>query len=190
MPPRAKITKEMIVDTAFQIVRKEGASRMTARSISEHLNCSTQPVLYYFSTIEDIKKSVYIKADEYHTAYISHIENDCANPMLAIGMNYIKFALEEKYLFRFLFQSDEFSGRGMLELLETEELLPIVTLLQKEAHLSLEDAVTFFKTLFIFVHGYASLYANNAMIYTASDVSKMLEKVFNGIACTVKKEKA
>ena len=34
MPPKAKITKEMIVDTAFEIVRKEGVHKVTARSIS------------------------------------------------------------------------------------------------------------------------------------------------------------
>ena len=104
MPPKAKITKEMIVDTAFEIVRKEGADKVTARSISEQLNCSTQPVLYYFSTVEDIKKAVYIKADEYHSAYLLDVEMTCENPMLAIGINYIKFAIEERNLFRFLFQ--------------------------------------------------------------------------------------
>ena len=74
MPPKAKITKEMIEDTAFEIVRKEGADKVTARSISEQLSCSTQPVLYYFSTVEEIKKAVYKKADEYHTAYLMNLE--------------------------------------------------------------------------------------------------------------------
>ena len=121
MPPKAKITKEIIVDTAFEIVRKEGVDKITARRISEQLKCSTQPVLYYFSTVEDIKKAVYAKANEYHTAYIMGTEMDYANPMLAIGMNYIKFAIDERNLFRFLFQSNEFSGIGMLDLLESEE---------------------------------------------------------------------
>ncbi len=83
MPPKPKITKEMIVDTAFNIVQKEGADKVTARSISEQLNCSTQPVLYYFSTVEDIKKAIYKKADEYHSAYIMDTEIACENPMLA-----------------------------------------------------------------------------------------------------------
>ena len=139
MPPKAKITKEMIVDTAFEIVRKEGVDKITARRISEQLKCSTQPVLYYFSTVEDIKKAVYAKADEYHTAYIMGTEMDYENPMLAIGMNYIKFAIDERNLFRFLFQSNEFSGIGMLDLLESEELLPILTVLQSELDMSMED---------------------------------------------------
>ncbi len=55
--------------------------------------------------------------------------------MLAIEMNYIRFAIKETNLLRFLFQSNEFSGVGMLDLLETEELLPILTVLQNELNM-------------------------------------------------------
>ncbi|MCI8508726.1 MAG: TetR/AcrR family transcriptional regulator [Lachnospiraceae bacterium] len=188
MPPKAKITKEMIVDTAFNIMRKEGADKVTVRSISEQLNCSTQPVLYYFSTIQDIKKMVYKKADEYHSAYIMDTENDYGNPMLAIGMNYIRFAIEERNIFQLLFQSNEFSGAGMLDLLESGELLPMFTVLQNELDMTMEDTKEVFSTLFIFVHGYASLYANNTMLYDESNVMKALEKIFYGAVCAVKGE--
>lgn len=180
MPPKAKITKEMIVEAAFNIVQKEGVEKVTARSISEQLNCSTQPVLYYFSTVEDIKRLVYKKVDEYHTDYIMDTDTDYENPLLAIGMNYIRFAIKESNLFRFLFQSNEFAGVGMLDLLETEELLPIIAVLQNELDMSLEDTKDVFSTLFIFAHGYASLYANNTMIYNELSVMKTLEKVFYG----------
>ncbi len=180
MPPKAKITKEMIVEAAFNIVQKEGVDKVTARSISEQLNCSTQPVLYYFSTVEDIKKLVYKKVDEYHADYIMDTDTDYGNPMPAIGMNYIRFAIKETNLFRFLFQSNEFSGVGMLDLLETEELLPILTMLQNELDMSMEDTKDVFSTLFIFAHGYASLYANNTMIYDELNVMKALEKIFYG----------
>lgn len=180
MPPKAKITKEMIVEAAFNIVQKEGVEKVTARSISEQLNCSTQPVLYYFSTVEDIKKLVYKKVDEYHTDYIMDTDTDYENPLLAIGMNYIRFAIKESNLFRFLFQSNEFSGVGMLDLLETEELLPILAVLKNELDMSMEDTKDVFSTLFIFAHGYASLYANNTMIYNELNVMKALEKIFYG----------
>lgn len=188
MPPKPKITKEMIVDTAFNIVQKEGADKVTARSISGQLNCSTQPVLYYFSTVEDIKKAVYKKVDEYHSAYIMDVEIDCENPMLEIGMNYIKFAIEERNLFRFLFQSNEFSGVGMFDLLESEELLPLLTVLQNELNVPAEDAKEIFGTLFIFAHGYASLYANNTMVYDEQNVMKALENIFMGAIYATKGE--
>lgn len=186
MPPKAKITKEMIVDVAFGIIQREGVDKVTARSISQQLNCSTQPVLYHFATVEDIKKAVYKKADAYHSDYLMNMENDYGDPMLTMGMNYINFARKERNIFQFLFQSNEFSGASILDLLEMEEILPLLTVLQQELELSLEELKEVFSTLFIFVHGYASLYANNTMIYEEANVISAIEKVFEGAICVLK----
>lgn len=186
MPPKAKITKEMIVDVAFGIIQREGVDKVTARSISQQLNCSTQPVLYHFATVEDIKKAVYKKADAYHSDYIMNMENDYGDPMLTMGMNYINFARKERNIFQFLFQSNEFSGASILDLLEMEEILPLLTVLQQELELSLEEVKEVFSTLFIFVHGYASLYANNTMIYEEANVISAVENVFEGAICVLK----
>ena len=97
----------MIVNAALEIARLTGAENINARTVSQKLNCSTQPIMYHFKTIEDLKKATYQKADEYHTTYLSRIEGD--NPMLGIGMAYIRFAADEPLLFRFLFQSNSFS---------------------------------------------------------------------------------
>ena len=186
MPPKAKITKEMIVDVAFGIIQREGVDKVTARSISQQLNCSTQPVLYHFATVEDIKKAVYKKADAYHSDYIMNMENDYGDPMLTMGMNYINFARKERNIFQFLFQSNEFSGASILDLLEMEEILPLLTMLQHELELELDEVKEVFSTLFIFVHGYASLYANNTMIYEEANVISAVEKVFEGAICVLK----
>lgn len=189
MPPKVKITKEMIIDAAFEIVRREGVDKITARSISEQLKCSTQPVLYHFASVEEIRREVYQKVDEYHSGYIMNMQNDYGNPMLTIGMNYIRFAMEESQLFRFLFQSNEFSGTSILELVDTEEVLPIISVFQQEMDVSLASAKEIFSTLFIFVHGYASWYANNKMFYDEKLLISTLTKVFYGAVYATKEVK-
>ena len=74
----------------------------------------------------------------------------------------------------------------MLELLDLGELAPLLTMLQQEVDVSEEEAKEIFSTLFIFVHGYASLYANNAMIYDEANVISAIEKVFYGAICVLK----
>ena len=49
MPAKPKVTKEMIVDAAFEIARKEGMENINARTVSEKLSCSTQPVMYHLA---------------------------------------------------------------------------------------------------------------------------------------------
>lgn len=189
MPPKPKITKQMILDAAFKIIRNAGVDKVTARSISELLGCSTQPVLYYFATVDEIKKEAYNMADEYHSNYIMNMEKDYGNPMLTIGMNYIQFAKEERNLFYFLFQTNEFSGESIISLVNSEENLPVLEVLQKELNATLEEAKNIFSTLFIFAHGYASLYASNNMEYDEKTVALALKRVFIGAVCAANQEK-
>lgn len=190
MPPKARISKEMIIEEAFQIARAEGADKITARSISGRLKCSTQPVLYHFATVEEIKTVVYQHANGYHTDWLMNMEHDYGNPMLNIGMNYIRFAAEERNLFHFLFQSNEFSGGSMMDLVRSEELEPIMQVLQQEIGATTNEVVEIFTTLFVFVHGYASMFANNEMIYNEELLITSLTKVFLGAVYAAKEVKS
>ena len=64
MPPKAKVTRDMIVDAAFDLVRAEGQGALNARAVARRLGCSTQPVLYAFATMEELKAAVYARADD------------------------------------------------------------------------------------------------------------------------------
>ncbi|MDE5819264.1 MAG: TetR/AcrR family transcriptional regulator [Lachnospiraceae bacterium] len=186
MPPKAKITKEMIIDAGFEVAREFGIETVNARTVSEKLGCSTQPVMYHFKTIEDMKKAVYQKADAYHTAYLMDIHGD--SPMLEMGLSYIRFAQTEKQLFRLLFQSDEFAGKSISELIDAEELLPILNVLSESADTDIARAKAIFRLLFLFVHGYAGMFANNTMKYDEAAVALDLERAFAGVCHALKQE--
>lgn len=175
MPPKVKITREMIQDAAFELARKDGAEVVNARSISKLLGCSTQPVLYHFKSMEEIRKAVYMKADQFHSEYIMAVAGE--EPMMEIGLNYIRFANREKNLFRLLFQSGEFSGANLSVLMDEPELAPILKVLGRETGLSENQAKKAFRSLFLFAHGYASMLANNDMEYD--------EEVIKGDMCTI-----
>lgn len=103
MPAKAKVTKEMIVDAAFVIAREAGVENINARIVSERLHCSTQPVMYHFATMEELKRTVYAKADLYHSEYLMTMKKPPKGAALGIGMNYIRFAIEEPPLVPFPF---------------------------------------------------------------------------------------
>ena len=70
MPPKVKITKEMIENASFEVIRERGHENLSARTIAEYLKCSTQPVLYSFRTVDEIREAAYGIADRYHTEFI------------------------------------------------------------------------------------------------------------------------
>ncbi len=178
MPPKAKITREMVVDAAFEIAREKGVENINARTVSEKLSCSTQPVMYHFKTIEELKKTVYQKADAYHAACIQEVHGE--NPLQEIGLNYIRFAATEKHLFRFLFQSGEFSGSTIIDLVNAEEIRPVIEILAGATGLNMEQAKAVFRTVFLCVHGYASMLANNDMPFAEESIATDLTLVLYG----------
>ena len=59
MPPKTRITEELIIDAAVRVTRRSGFESINARTVSGLLHCSTQPVMYHFSTIENLKRAAY-----------------------------------------------------------------------------------------------------------------------------------
>jgi AcrR family transcriptional regulator len=188
MPPKAKITRAMIINSAFEIARTQGAESINARLVAEKLNCSTQPVMYHFSKIEELKRAVYDKADEFHSAYLMSFAGKTSEPMQQIGLQYIRFAAEEKHLFRFLFQSGAFAGKTLDELIAAEELEPVLAILQKAAEVDRKQAAFIFLSIFLVAHGYASMLANNAMEYKEDYVVSILERAYVGAIYASNKE--
>ncbi len=188
MPAKVKATKEMIIQAAFDIARETGAGNINARTVSERLNCSTQPIMYHFATIEKLKRAVYEKADRYHSEYLMNTESTRSGTMLGIGLNYIRFAIEEPYLFRFLFQSDSFWGATLLELIDADELTPVLSAMQCDLEIDMERTKKVFLTVFLFAHGYASIIANNALKYDEEVISLQLEQAYKGAILAVQDE--
>ena len=183
MPPKTKITCEMILEAGMKIIREEGADNLNVRKIANVLGCSTQPIMYQFSTVEKLKSALYTRVDEYHSEYLMNFGNMREKPMLSIGLRYILFAVEEKNFFRFLFQSNKYTNMNFTQLLNgyDEGLSAIYNILEKEAWRTPAQSREAFASLFISAHGLASLLANNTMIYDEDYCIGMLENVFHGV---------
>ncbi len=186
MPPKARISREDILNAAFDLVREKGQAALNVRAAAKRLGCSTQPVLYNFATVESLKDAVYRKADEFHTAYILPQAGEGADALLQLGLNYVRFGQEEKHLFRFLFESNRFGGMDLKALLQGPGVGELVGILANGLQCETAEAEKVFLTFFTVAHGLASLLANNAMAYDENECAKMLEIVFYGALASMK----
>ena len=92
MANTTKITKEMILDTAFSIARREGLNSISNRRIAKELNSSIRPIYYQFKNTEELKLELGKKIDTYFYDYL--LNNKLGNMPLykQIGINYIRFS--------------------------------------------------------------------------------------------------
>ena len=189
MPPKAKVTREMILDAAFDLVRSEGQGALNVRALARRLGCSTQPILYNFATMEALTAAVYERADEYHTSCILPRGEAGPDALLRLGLNYVRFGHEERHLFRFLFESNRFGGMDMNALLRGPGVEALVVILAEGLGCPAAEAQKVFLTFFAVAHGLASLLCHNAMAYDETECAGMLETVFTGALATLKGEK-
>ena len=188
MPPKPRITEDTIVNAAIEVTRQKGFENINARTVSEQLHCSTQPVMYHFSTIDHLKRAVYRQIDKLHSEYLmSTLPGQ--DPILRIGLNYIRFALEEPQLFRFLFQSGYAEENNLLEMVDSEELVPVLEAMQKGARLTSQETRNVFITVAMFVHGYASIIANNHLEFDETLIAEHLIRTWNGALLAAQEEK-
>ncbi len=188
MPPKTKFTREMILDAALRITRESGAENVNARTVAEKLGSSTQPIMYLFATIDELKRALYAMADQYHSECLMNIR-DPEELMLSIGLNYIRFAIEEPNLFRFLFQSGYATENSLLEMVDSEELAPVLAAMQEAIEMDTEQTKKVFVSIAVFAHGYASIIANNALEYNEALVASHLERAYRGAILAVREEK-
>ena len=179
MPPKTKVTAEMMIDAAIEVARQRGFENINARTVSGQLHCSTQPVMYHFSTIDSLKKAAYRRVDQLHSEYMINTPPG-QDPVLAIGLNYIRFAVEEPQLFRFLFQSGYAEENSLLEMVDSEELVPVLEAMREGAGLSMQKTRNVFITVALFAHGYASIIANNHLEFDEKLIAEHLERTWNG----------
>ena len=178
--PKAKISKEMIIDAAFEIAREEGAENIFARTVAARLHCSTQPVLYYFDSIEEIRKEAFHRAGGLHMDYIADVKGEYENPLLEIAIRYIRFGNEEKNLFRLLFQTDRFIRRNLNDWVYDSKICPIISEIARQTGLEEQKAREFFLGIYLVMHGYAGMLANNSMEYDEEAAAQTIRRVIYG----------
>ncbi len=186
MPAIAKVTKEMIINAAFEIAKEMGAENITARTVSQKLGCSTQPVLYHFKTIEDVRIAAHKKGIEFHINYVTNLSGKYERPMLEVGMRHIQVAVEQKNLFRFLFHSNYYTGISLSDWLTEENFGSIFSILKIQAKVDNRQAHSIFSQIFLVTHGIASLLASNAMVYDEAYCINTLSNAYFGIMYLIK----
>ncbi len=179
MPPKVKVTKEEIINTAVDIVRKSGAQAINARTIASILNCSTQPVFSNFATMDELRLAVVEKADILCQEYMRReVESGAFPTYKANGMAYIRFAKEEKELFKLLYMRDR-SGETASEGSEiTDKMEDIV---HNNTGLGGADAKLFHLEMWAYVHGIATMFATGFFDLDWELVSKMLTDAYQGL---------
>lgn len=179
MAPKIKIAKADIITASLAIVRESGVEALNARSVAQKLNCSTQPIFSNYSTMEDLKADVMQSAKQIYQQFIERgMEDSTYPPYKASGIYYIKFAREEKELFKLLFMRD----RSQEEIKqEREDISKLLHLISANTGMSLDDAFMFHIEMWTYAHGIATMIATSYLDWEWDMISMMLTDAYESM---------
>ena len=59
MGRKTQITKEIILETALQMLIREGYNFITVKTLAAEIGCSTQPIVWHFENITGFRKAFF-----------------------------------------------------------------------------------------------------------------------------------
>lgn len=179
MPRKFLFTKEEIVDAAIRLTRKSGASALTARALGAELGSSTRPIFGLFKNMEEVRQEVICAANALYTGLTQETMKSGQYPLYkASGMAYIRFAKEEKELFKLLFMRDR-TQETVAE--DRESVRPLLQIIQQNLGLSEDEAYTFHLKMWIYVHGIATMLATSYLEWDEAFIGDVLTDAYVGL---------
>lgn len=181
MPAAKKISREKIIGAAVAVLREGGFSAVNARSVAKKLGCSTQPIYASFHGMEELKVEVTRCAVEQHTARVreilrAHEGND--SRYSGYGMGFVRFAAEEKQLFRWLYLEGEQPGPYQSDVLQAE----ILQVIEEEFGYSREVARRFHQDMVYYSYGLAILANTGHLNLTEEELREAFRREFRALA--------
>lgn len=189
MPPKAKFEKNEIIDAALKIVKEQGITALTARSLGKELGSSPRPIFTVFRSMEEVQTELIAKANSVYAGYVKKGLNS-ALAFKGVGTQYILFAINEPKLFQLLFMSEQktvLSLSNVLPVIE-EHYEDILESIRSGYSIDGENAERLYRHLWIYVHGIATLCATKTCRFSADEISAMMTDVFTSLITKIKKE--
>lgn len=186
MPPKSKITKEILLRNALQQVREQGAESLNARTLAKQMQCSTQPIFTHYPTMDALKQEILEEAHRIYTKRIKTAMQRTDIPSYkASGLAYIAMAKEEPQLFKLLFMRDR-SAETITD--AKEEITPFLAILRKNMGLTEEQAYLFHLEMWVTVHGIATMIATSYLPWDEDFISNTLTDLYQGLRLRFQQE--
>ena len=179
MPPKTQIPKEKILDTALQLVIREGYEVINIKRLAKELGCSTQPISWSFGNMEAFREELFRYALNYMN---SKMRPNGTNPVAAfffVGETYVNMAFDEPNLIRYLRKDSKglVNLGGIGAVFDEEKNKSLREVLSRVVGISEEKAREFMDTVVIYTQGLVTFIIDGTITVSREEAMRMLEGV-------------
>ena len=179
MPPKARFTKQMIEDAAFELAKRRGIEAVAAREVAKALDMTVTPIFGCFTNMSELKQTVYERAKAEFQAYLRGCL-DYTPSFQAFCLRWVCYVAENQNLYKLLMQRMWMPNeqRGVLPELEA----PLLEELMELFALSREAASELVEHMLIYSSGLCTLLQQGNVPLSEADISRRLSQLCGSLA--------
>lgn len=159
MARKTQISKQVILQAALELLIEKGFPEVNIKTISRKIGCSTQPIVWHFGNMDGLRVALGQYALGYANKKLRPAIGDGVAAFGQVGRAYIRLAVNEPNLFRFLYMSGQsrFSLRNFDGLFTDEGNAELIKSLSESLSVSETEAGRYLQDTLIYTHGIAAL---------------------------------
>lgn len=179
MARKTQISKEMILEKAFQLLVREGYTNINIITLAKEIGCSTQPIAWQFGNMDRLRTELLEYCLEFLKNYYSVAGDNASSVLESIAGRYVELAMDYPNLYKYIYIS-EHEGEKMgqiIKSLRAKNQDKILCMVQEEYGISYEQAKEYMMNLQIYVHGIASFAVTKVEFPSKEVVMNMIHRV-------------
>ena len=187
--PKQKITKEMVVDAAFQLAREGGMEQVLVKNIAARLGCSVQPIYSCFQNMEGLRREVYVRVREFVGERFAQ-ERYGPGSFQAVGRACVRLAEEEPQLFKLFILCPREGVASLDDLCRTESDPRMEAAIAGELGVDRDQARRLHINMIVYTVGLGAIFSTAAPGIPAEDIFPWQNGAYQAFLAQIKEEKS
>lgn len=178
MGRRTQITKATILETALQMLLRDGYGSINIKTLAGELGCSTQPIVWHFENMNGFRRAFFEYCIDYAKSQFTVWNGSLDDLLTENARGYITIACNMPHLFRFVFvdNKEDCKASEVVQKLQLDNTKKIVALLCREKGLTESQAGSFLMNYEFYIHGIASYTASGFVNYPEEEIIAMANR--------------
>ncbi len=172
--PKQKITKEMVVEAAFELARSGGMDAVMVKNIAEKLGCSVQPIYSYCKNMDGLRQDVMRRTEQFMKEYLSANINP-EDFFRSTGHAYIKLSKDEPNIFQMFVLHKRDAISSLEDLYQSETNSEVAGYIAEGLNISMEKAKMLHMNMLIYTVGIGTILATATPGISMDEILAQLE---------------
>lgn len=177
MARKTTISREVILEAALKMLIRDGYAFVNVKTLAAEIGCSTQPIVWHFENMGGLRQALSEYAMAYAAKKTASSFDDKLEGFEFLGRSYVKMAIKEPNLFKFLYLGENPVGKPYnLKDIGRAKNKEMIKMIAMQTGLNEDQVIRFVRNTIIYSHGIATMLATGVLKGSEKEMMEMINK--------------